>query len=517
MKKILKVILSRRVLIITSLALQILVFFWMAWSSSESSIIIENILSVISIIVGISIIHSDVKPGYKLIWCTLILMVPIFGGLFYLLFKFQGYGGKLYKNIRRLEIIPNPLLQQDMEVYDAFSTEMPEHLTQMNYIKNISGFPIYRNTDVEYLSPGEIKFKRLVSELEKAEHFIFFEYFIIEEGYMWNTILDILEKKKKSGVDVRVMYDDIGCLTHLPGNYYKEVEKRGIPCVVFNDFRPVWSSDQNNRDHRKIAVIDGNVGFTGGINVADEYINYPPADSDITAGPRWKDASVMLRGDAVWSLTVMFLQLWNVYRPTETIGDFEKYKPHTPVLSSAKGFVQPYGDSPVDNEDVVETIYFQMINNAQKYLYIVSPYLIVDDNILSSLCIAAKRGVDVKIITPGVPDKKLVHATTRTYYAPLCKAGVKIYEYTPGFIHSKIIIYDDSIASIGTANLDYRSFCMSFECGTMLYGSEEALADIKNDFLSTLEKSKEITAESLKSNIFKRIFDIILRAIAPLL
>ncbi len=528
-QKILRILMGRRAMIVLSLLIQLLLLFWMVWSSSQAFRFLAVALNIVSIIAGLAVLNTRSKPGYKIIWCSLILLVPVFGGLFYLLFKFQAWGGKLYRNIRLASWQPEQLLLSDAETDAAFRATLPEHIPQLSYLRDVAHFPLYRNTEAEYLSPGEVKFQRLMAELDKAERFIFLEYFILEEGYMWDSILDLLAKKKAAGLDVRVMYDDVGCLTHLPARYFRQVEKRGIPCIAFNPFRPVWSSDQNNRDHRKIVIIDGNVAFTGGVNLADEYINYNTSllssSPVIHPAPAWKDASVMLRGEGVWTLTVLFLQLWNMSVQTkkrpdsmtvaDTLETLERFRPCL-TQPKAPGFVQPWGDSPVDDEEVAETLYMRMITAAKKTLYIQTPYLIVDDNLLSSLCLAAKSGVDVQIILPAVPDKKIVHATTRTYYLPLMEAGVKIYEYAPGFIHSKIVICDDRLASIGTANLDYRSFCMSFECGTMLYDCP-TIAEMQADFLRTVELCHRITEAEMKRNFFGRLSDIILRAVAPLL
>ncbi len=537
-KKILKILVSRRVMVMLSLLIQFGLLFWMVWSSSQAFKAAAVALNIISILAGLAVLNTSSKPGYKIIWCVLILLVPVFGGLFYLLFKFQAYGGKLYRNILRSELQIENFLHSDPDTDAAFAAAFPQNELQAAYLRDVGKFPLYQNTHAEYLSPGEIKFRRLMEELEKAEHFIFLEYFIIEEGYMWDAILDVLARKKAAGLDVRVMYDDVGSLFHLPPRYYKEVEKRGIPCIAFNPFRPVWSSDQNNRDHRKIVIIDGHVAITGGINLADEYINHRTdllrADfrAEDLPTPAWKDASVLLRGDGVWTLTVLFLQLWNMSEETkklshtlpdgktvhpviDTPADFDAFRPKSTAHVCDGGFVQPWGDSPVDDEEVAETLYLQIIQSAKRSLYIKTPYLIVDDNLLSALCLAAKSGVDVRIITPAVPDKRVVHATTRTYYPDLLRAGVKIFEYTPGFIHSKILIADDHVASIGTANLDYRSFCMSFECGVVLYGCA-AIADMKADFERTQAVSKAILPGKPRS-LFGQMKDITLRIIAPLL
>ena len=388
--------------------------------------------------------------------------------------------------------------------------ELPSQAAQMRYLQNHAGFPVYTDSQTLYLSPGEKKFDCLLQELKKAQRYIFLEYFIIQEGCMWNSILEILKEKAAQGVKVRVLYDDIGCFLKLPQDYDSQLRSMGIDCRVFNRFKPVLTSMQNNRDHRKIAVIDGKVAFTGGINLADEYINA------IERFGHWKDASVMVSGKAAWSFTLMFLQMWEL-----TTGEDEDYAQYDPwVLTDcpvqASGFVQPYADSPMDKENVGEQVYLQIINNARRYLYINTPYLIIDESMMSALCLAAKSGVDVRIVTPHKWDKWFVHVTTRSYYRDLMAAGVRIYEYSRGFIHSKTFVSDDAVATVGTTNLDFRSLYLSFECGVLMYRTE-AVAQLKEDFLNTLEQCHEITDGDCQCGPIRRIFQDVLRLFAPLM
>ncbi len=383
---------------------------------------------------------------------------------------------------------------------------------QSEYLTRYAGYPIYENTTAQYLSPGEKKFEKLVEELKKAEHFIFMEYFIIEEGVMWNTVLDILVQKVKEGVDVRVIYDDVGCLRTLPYKYNEKLESLGIKCEVFNPFRPALEVVINNRDHRKIAVIDGHTAFTGGINLADEYINEYPKHG------HWKDASIMIHGEAVWSFTLMFLQVWSFLRPSPQ-DDYELYRPHKyhPQPFKSDGFLQPYGDSPLDGEPVGENAYINMITKAKKYVYINTPYLIVDNEVVTVLKLAAKGGVDVRIVTPHIPDKWYVHLMTSAYYATLIEAGVEIYEYTPGFIHSKTCVSDDDTAIVGTINFDYRSLYLHFECGLWMFNSSEVNA-VKEDFLETLKLCQKITLEDCKKvPWYTRFARALFRIFAPLM
>ena len=349
-----------------------------------------------------------------------------------------------------------------------------------------------------------------MAEMKKAQSYIFLEYFIVEEGIVWNSILDILKEKAAQGVEVRLIYDDIGCFLTLPKNYAKHLAEYGIKCMTFNPFRPVLSVMQNNRDHRKITSIDGKVAFTGGINLADEYANI------IEKHGYWKDSAIMVEGKAAWSLTLMFLEMWQLCtKQKESFERFYPWKDNTcPVI--ADGYVQPYADSPMDDENVGEHVYMQILNHARDYVYITTPYLIVDDSMVSVLCLAAKSGVDVRIITPHIWDKALIHMTTRSYYRELIRGGVKIYEYSKGFIHSKTFVSDDQTATVGTTNLDFRSLYLHFECGVWMSGSS-AVLQIKEDFLNTLKDCQQISVEECRGNPITRLFQDLLRLVAPLL
>ena len=354
-------------------------------------------------------------------------------------------------------------------------------------------------------------FPDMIEALKGARHFIFMEYFIVEEGSMFNEIADILEQKVKEGVDVRFIYDDVGCVNTLPPKYFKKLEARGISCVTFNPFLPLISTVMNNRDHRKIFVVDGNIGFTGGINLADEYVNLTSRFG------YWKDCGIRIEGEAVWNLTVMFLEMWNFIKRSSE--DYSAFLPsvYQQEVCPSDGFVQPYGDSPLDMENVGENIYLNIIGSAKNYVYIYTPYLIIDHEMLITLCNAAKRGVDVRIVTPGIPDKKTVYLLTQSYYRPLLEAGVKIYQYTPGFIHSKCFVCDDEIATVGSINLDFRSLFLHFECGVFLYGST-AVMQVKEDCLETFEVSEEMDVSFCKNRPFPvRIIQSLMRLVAPLL
>jgi cardiolipin synthase len=386
----------------------------------------------------------------------------------------------------------------------------PEYFPQAHYLQEYAGFPVYAHTRAEYLKSGEAFFERVLPELEKAERYIFLEFFILRLGLMLNPIINILEKKAREGLDVRIIYDDLGCFMSLPSDFKQRLGEKGIKCVVFNPFRPILSSLQNNRDHRKIISIDGKVAFTGGMNLADEYINA------IDRFGHWKDAAIMLSGEAAWSLTLIFLRTWNYYQKQRD--DYSSFYPwkDTPCPVESDGYVQPYADSPMDDENVGEHVYIQIINNAKRYVYINTPYLVVDDNLLSALTLAAKSGVDVRIITPHRWDKKIVAITSRSYYRQLVTAGVKVYEYTSGFNHCKTFVSDDNMATVGTTNLDFRSLYLHFECGVLVYNNQ-VVQGVKEDFLNTLPRCHQITIKDCARNALQRVTQDVLRLFAPLM
>lgn len=479
-------------------------------SSSRLSQYLSAFFSVLSVLVALHIISQKGRSAYKLSWLFLVLAFPLLGGFLYLFFNFQSSlrvfkkrSARADKKVSGFFSLANPVLNTAVE-------SLPKYSRQIKYLQDTASFPVFDKTQTRYLSPGEEFFPVLLEELEKAKEYIFLEFFIVEEGRMFDSILEVLKRKAKEGVRVRILYDDIGCFFLLPKDYVKTLKKFGIEAAVFNPFRPFLTASQNNRDHRKIVSIDGKVAFTGGINLADEYINAYEKHG------YWKDSAIMLSGKAAWSFTLIFLQNWQL--ATGTDDDIKSLCPW--VLencdSETDGFVQPYADSPLDSEPVSQEVYMQMIADAKRYLYIMTPYLIIDDNMLSALILAAKSGVDVRIITPKIWDKKMVHTTTRSYYPELVKGGVKIYEFTPGFIHSKIMIVDGEVASIGTVNLDFRSLYLHFECGVKLYGSS-SIAAMTEDFLNTLQKSEPIFADEIKDGFLRRLGRDVLRLFSPLM
>jgi cardiolipin synthase len=511
-RKFLPNVFRGRVIVAFLIIVQIAVLVVSAIIGAKYSRYIEVSLNLISFLISLSVIVSRTNDAYKLIWIYLILAFPVFGGLLYLVFSIQGSMKLMEPYMAQIEERTSISTEENTKLMKLAANYLPSQETQMKHLSESAGFPICDSTDTKFYPMGEDFYPDLLDALNCAEKYIFLEYFIISEGKMWDSILKILEEKAASGVKVRLLYDDFGCIFLLPKNYPEIMAQKGIECRAFNRFRPLLTGLQNNRDHRKICSVDGKIAFTGGINLADEYIN------EIEKYGKWKDSAVRLIGDGAWALTTFFLKMWMLTAPDSKSldEDINIYKPQCFKEVICDGYVQPYCDSPLDAHHISEHIYMRLIHGAKKYLYICTPYLIIDDSLLNSLTLAAKSGVDVRIITPHKWDKKLVHITTQSFYSDLIKGGVRIYEYTPGFIHSKIFVSDDEVASIGTVNLDFRSLYLHFECGTMLYGCK-AICEAKQDFLSTLEVCTEIRESDCRKGIFMRFVNCIMRLIAPLL
>lgn len=507
-KKILRFLSSRLAIISLLIALQVIFLLVVFLSLSKYLSYSYQIMEFLSFCVVVWIVSNQDNPSYKLIWVIAILIAPVFGGAFYLIFGNKKISKKLRTKIRDFYIMTVGLIIPDKAVKKKLAEISPHLATQASYVQNAAGHTVWENTKVDYYNVGEHFFEGLISELEKAKKFIFMEYFIIQQGEMWDNILDILIAKVQEGVEVYVMYDDLGCIKTLPWNYAKQLKKHGIKAHVFNPFQPHLNMAMNYRDHRKICVVDGNVGFCGGINLADEYINVRKRYG------HWKDTAVRLKGDAVWSLTTMFLTIWE-FSTGEKFSDLDRYKP-TEAYSS-DGFVQPFSDSPLDSVNIAENIYLHIINRANRYIYITTPYLIIDNEMVTALCTAAQSGVDVRIITPHIADKWYVHIVTQAYYKQLIQAGVKIYEYTPGFVHAKMFVCDDEVAVVGTANMDYRSLYLHFECGILFYCSS-MIGQVKKDVQETLKICQRITYEQATNvPLYKRVLRGTLRILAPLM
>lgn len=461
----------------------------------------------------IYLVCKDENASYRIGWILVIFTLPPFGTFLYMLWGDKKPSRKLRIRLTKTYKAFDKYLTGSEEAYRELEKENPRAAATARYIKKTSRYPLHRNTHVTYYPAGEEMFEAMLAEMKKAEHFIFLEFFIVEEGEMWGRMLEVLLEKARQGVEICMLYDDMGSVTLLPFGYYRKLEEMDphIKCIPFNPVVPFLAMVMNNRDHRKILVVDGHTGFTGGVNLADEYINVKERFG------HWKDTGVKLVGDGVWNLTVMFMEMWNACSKTKLSAKqhaVDRYPHQEP--EAKEGFVLPYGDDPLDDESVGEDAYMEILNQARDYVYIITPYLILDDELKRALIMAAKRGVDIRIVTPGIPDKKIVFRLTRANYLPLLKAGIKIYEYTPGFIHAKSFISDDNVGVVGTINLDYRSLYLHFECAVWMY-QVPALADLKRDTLETIEKSHRVYEEDVHAKGFGRLFDGLLRVMAPLL
>lgn len=456
----------------------------------------------------VKIIASDDNPDYKVPWLLFVLILPIAGFMLYFLF----YSRKITRKfMRRLNELKSYGYMKDSEkITSDLERENAHAAAQAKMLCSISGANIFTDTEEIYYPLGEDMWQAMLSDLEKAKKFIFMEYFIIEEGVFWNSILDILKRKAAAGVTVRVLYDDIGCMSTLPGDYHRRLERLGIEAAPFSRMRGQADGEFNNRNHRKICVIDGKIGYTGGVNIADEYINKTERFG------HWKDTGIRLRGEAVWELTRLFLTDYgiNVKKLPET--KCELYPKQSNI--SAGGYLIPFGDGPrpLYERRVGKSVIENMLNSATRYMYMTTPYLIIDSELCGSIENAALRGVDVRITVPHIPDKKLIFSMTKSFYHRLITAGVRIYEYEPGFIHAKSYIADDEYAMIGTINLDYRSLVHHFENGVWMFRCD-SIKDMKKDIEETMAKSVEVTPDMLKTGLFSRFVRSVVRIFAPML
>ena len=508
--KVFGVIYSRTAIALMLLLIQVTIMMLTLTYLSEYTSYLYGIFVILSMASVIYIINEKGNPAFKMTWLLFVLLVPIVGVGFYIFVKTEIGTRYIGKRMQTLRIETEPFMQQNENIVDSMRSSRLANTNLSHFLYRQLNFPTYGNTEAKYFPLGEDKFDALIDELEKAERFIFMEYFIVEEGIMWDTILDILKRKAKEGVEVRFMYDGMCSVKLLPYEYSENIKKFGIKCKQFSPIKPVLSSHQNNRDHRKICVIDGKTAFTGGVNLADEYIN------EIVRFGHWKDTAIMLKGDAVQSFTIMFLQMWNIDEKTP-----EDYKGYLTMkhrgFKREFGYMIPYGDSPFDNENVGGEVYFHILNHAKKYVHIMTPYLILDNEMITALTRAAKSGIEVQIIMPHVPDKTYAFYLAKTYYGELIESGVQIYEYTPGFIHAKVFISDDDTATVGTINLDYRSLFLHFECGVFIYHNS-VVYDIEKDFQETLAKCHKVTLTEVRHrSLFVKIYGQVLRLVAPLM
>ena len=503
-------ILNRITVTVVLVALQLA---WLAWvffalTTGTARVWVTGVLNGLSLLIILYLVRKDENSAYKVGWIALIGLLPLLGGALYLAFGNKRPSRRLRSKMQAVEQAHRAdRAQQPGQTAGLYD----ENRGVSRYLTQYGCYPAWQNTTARYFPCGEAMYPTLLADLEKAEKSIFLEFFIVSQGKMWQGVEDILRRKAAQGVDVRLIYDDFGSLLGLPKDFVVRMERAHIRCIPFNPVVPLLSLVMNHRDHRKIVVIDGKVAYTGGINLADEYINKKSRFG------HWKDTGIMLKGEAVWNLTLMFLQTWLML--TGEKDDYSSYSPekYQDMAFFSDGYIQPYGDTPVDNEIVGENIYLNMINKAKHYVYITTPYLIIDNEMVTALTLAAKSGIDVRIITPGIPDKKLVYLVTQSYYYQLIEAGVRIFQYTPGFIHAKTVVVDDKVATVGTINFDYRSLYLHFECGVWMFNCS-SIYEIKEDYMDTLAKCDEVTKEKIRETSRLKLFgQSLLRLVAPLM
>lgn len=502
-----RIIFSRTMVTVLLILMQIyymfLIFGYMKYSEP-----IKTLFDILGAAAIVYIINSEDNPAFKLAWIVPICLMPFFGVAFYIFISTNPGSRSLQKQVTARVDETKQLLRTEYRVLEKMKKEGSGFRNLGHYIQTQNFFPTYDHTKVDFFSVGENKYEDMLVELKKAKTFIFLEYFAINKGEVWSRVLEILEEKVKHGVEVRVLYDGMGSLLGLPANYARELQKLGIKAKVFSPIKPLLSTHQNNRDHRKILIIDGKVAYNGGINLADEYMN------KIQRFGHWKDTAVKLEGEAVKSFTVMFLQMWNLTEKGRE--EYEKYILPPNSFHEGEGFVIPYNDDPTNRINIAESVYLDIINQSKRYVHIMTPYFIIDNEMMTALTFAARRGVDVKIILPHIPDKKTVFAIARTYYPQLLAAGVKIYEYKPGFVHAKEFVSDDVKAVVGTINLDFRSLYEHFECATYIY-KNPVVNKIEEDYQDTLKKCIKVDYQYyIDMPIFYRLFGQICRLLGPL-
>ncbi len=506
----LRIAFSRTAIIVVALLLQLFVFFASFYWLKDYSTVVYAAFVLLGAVTVVHILNEENNASFKIAWIIPVLVIPVFGTVLYIYINLQPGTKRIHKKLTKIEDEIRPYLAQNEETVQELQEQSAGEKGIADYLYHADNYPVYAGCKMKYYPIGEAKFADMIEQLKRAEHFIFMEYFIVEEGIMWNTILEILKRKAAEGVEVRFMYDGMCAFDLLPYSYPKKLQKYGINCKMSNKIRPFVSTIQNNRDHRKICVIDGQVGYVGGVNLADEYINEKERFG------HWKDTAVLLRGDAVQSLTMIFLQMWDVdMRGVEPYGKYLTKKADT--LNEKLGYVIPYADSPFDHENVGEEVYFHILNHAKKYVHIMTPYLILDNEMLTTLIRAAKSGIEVIIIMPHIPDKWYAFAVAKTYYKELIEGGVQIYEYTPGFVHAKIFVSDDDTATVGSINLDFRSLYLHFENGVFIYDNPE-VQKVEEDFQNTLAKCHKVTVTEVRNRgILMKTAGQVLRLVAPLM
>ena len=483
---------GRAVVVVISILLQAFWIIWLVLKLNQYYAVISVGTSLLAAGLALRIYGKRMNSAYKMSWIVLILLFPIFGICIYLIFGSDSANALARRHFEQVAEGLKGTLPQDEAVAKELEEKDRGLYNQSWYLQHICGYPVYGDTDITYYGDTAEALEEQKKALRAAETFIFMEYHAIEDSAAWRGIEEILVEKAREGVEIRVFYDDVGSIGFLSQPFEKRLQSEGIQCQVFNPLKPILSVFMNNRDHRKITVVDGRVGFTGGYNLADEYFNLTHPYG------QWKDSGIRITGKAVRSLTVMFLEMWNAAQ--KTMEDPGRFLPEIFYSAGERAFVQPYADSPMDKECTGENVYMNMIKNAREYVYISTPYLILDDEMQRELTLAACRGVDVRSVTPGIPDKKLIYKVTRSYYAALAARGVRIYEWTPGFLHAKQFVCDGEVAAVGTINLDFRSLYLHFENGCWFCGCR-AVEDVKQDFEKLFAESSEVTeAYSKKQN-----------------
>lgn len=517
-----KKIFGRVVIVLPAIALQVLwyllIFRFINYLSDyHLGDIIHVIFSALAVIFVTSLISRRDESSYKLLWVTVIVAMPILGSILYLFLGNKRTGKHLD---RKIEVASEALERKKfckeenvLEEVDISKYEAKRLLQSLSHICDDTHFPMLHNESAKYYPMGELVFEDMCKDLRKAEKYVYIEYFILQEGKFWNTLTDILAEKAQNGVDVRVIYDDLGSIGTYSVKDVAGLRKKGIKCIPFNPFLLI-RTQLNNRTHRKIMVIDGEIAYSGGINIADEYIN------EIHPYGVWKDIGFRLTGKAVYSYELMFLEFWNSSKHTDEVIINEppslNNRHMINEIPENDGYILPYYDSPERNDHTSNVLYTEILTMATDYVWFYTPYLMLGDSLFDAFIRAARRGVDVRLITPGVSDSKLVHRISRSYYKDLLEAGVKIYEYTPGFVHAKAMICDDIVAGIGTVNLDYRSLFLHYECSSLFYKSN-IIFDLKNDYLKTQSECTQILKENWTFTAFHKFIDNLLRLIAPLL
>ncbi|MCD8046800.1 MAG: cardiolipin synthase [Clostridiales bacterium] len=474
------------------------------------STLVSVLIRVLALFFALRIYGKNENAAFKMPWMVLLLVFPVLGLCLYTMFGNKRGMGKIRRKFYAESAKIQRMLPQQSEVMEELEQENPVMANQCRYISRFGAYPVYRNTDVRFYAEALDGMEAQLADLRQAQRFIFMEYHAIQEAEIFSRIKPILAERAAAGVEVRIFYDDVGSVGFIDPGFIGRMAEIGVQCRRFNPLVPVLNVFMNNRDHRKITVIDGKIGYTGGFNLADEYFNITHPYGE------WKDTGIRLEGNAVKSLTAIFLEMRNAMEETDADPEIAGYLESCDYEAGEDGFVQPYADTPLDDEALSENIYMNLIKSATRSLYVTTPYLILTDEMSRELGLAAQRGVDVRIVTPGIPDKKMVYHVTRSYYEALANHGVRIYEYTPGFLHAKQVLCDDEAGTVGTVNFDYRSLYHHFENGVLLY-HYPALADVRKDFEYLFERSREVTEQYRHHSTALRIAYCVLRLFAPLM